>query len=396
MNKGLRKRETYDELIQEIDKEQINKYPDRRASQMENSNYLSQLSGGFDDMKVFHERMMKEKQKEFLLDEMVSENGGTRHLHSLAKYKSSVGSEGDFDSEGFSSLASDAFLTEGMHTPPHYVILSKPLINDLDHAEEQAEQREGLRSSSRLGLLDGLYDKPELTQSSSALAQHFSSAQPYIHRARPLPLYYNIAGNEEEEALAIQYEMYEEQYNLLLLEDERRNDSLLTLSRDIAGPPPLESLDRTIVRPEVLKIEDKIVKQKKKKDDGGGMGSIMDEGPEAEHEPKGPPGRPRSRPPKSSAAASSAAVRVRSESLSSSRAQPVNTSASASSKMAKAVENLEDITIKIIKNFTKEDWKNYPLADLKKQLKLWNKLPASEVSSMKKPDLIKELVKYAK
>ena len=67
MNKGLRKRETYDELIQEIDKDQINKYPDRRVSQIENSNYLSQLSGGFDEMKVFHDRMMKEKQKEFFI-----------------------------------------------------------------------------------------------------------------------------------------------------------------------------------------------------------------------------------------------------------------------------------------------------------------------------------------
>ena len=90
MNKGLRKRETYDELIQEIDKDQINKYPDRRASQMENSNYLSQLSDGFDDMKLFHERMMKVKLKEFLLDEMVSETGGTKHLHSLARYNLSL------------------------------------------------------------------------------------------------------------------------------------------------------------------------------------------------------------------------------------------------------------------------------------------------------------------
>jgi hypothetical protein len=42
MLKGLRKRETYDELINELGNDPIKKYPDRRASQIENSNFMSQ------------------------------------------------------------------------------------------------------------------------------------------------------------------------------------------------------------------------------------------------------------------------------------------------------------------------------------------------------------------
>ena len=35
MLKGLRKRETYEELISELEQDPIKKYPDRRASQIE-------------------------------------------------------------------------------------------------------------------------------------------------------------------------------------------------------------------------------------------------------------------------------------------------------------------------------------------------------------------------
>ena len=37
MLKGLRKRETYEELINELGEDPIKEYPDRRASQIENS-----------------------------------------------------------------------------------------------------------------------------------------------------------------------------------------------------------------------------------------------------------------------------------------------------------------------------------------------------------------------
>ena len=49
MLKGLRKRETYDELINELEEDPIKKYPDRKASQIENSNFMSQLALGFQE-----------------------------------------------------------------------------------------------------------------------------------------------------------------------------------------------------------------------------------------------------------------------------------------------------------------------------------------------------------
>ena len=75
---GLRKRETYDELINDINHDPIDKYPDRSASQTENSNYLSQLRGGFEEMILQNDSIMKQKQKEILLQE---EAGSVAHSH---------------------------------------------------------------------------------------------------------------------------------------------------------------------------------------------------------------------------------------------------------------------------------------------------------------------------
>ena len=42
---GLRKRETYEELINDLNHDPAINYPDRKASELENSPYLSQLGG---------------------------------------------------------------------------------------------------------------------------------------------------------------------------------------------------------------------------------------------------------------------------------------------------------------------------------------------------------------
>ena len=42
---GLRKKESYDELINDLNHGLITNYPDRRASELENSSYMSQLRG---------------------------------------------------------------------------------------------------------------------------------------------------------------------------------------------------------------------------------------------------------------------------------------------------------------------------------------------------------------
>ena len=78
---GLRKRETYDELINDLNHDPIERYPDRTASQIENSNYLSQLRGGIEQMIIQSDNVMREKQKELLLREEAGNQSHSHHEH---------------------------------------------------------------------------------------------------------------------------------------------------------------------------------------------------------------------------------------------------------------------------------------------------------------------------
>ena len=76
---GLRKRETYDELINDLDHDLIKNYPDRRASEIENSSYMSQLRGGFEEMLLQNDNLMKERQKEVILHDEAGKANVWRH-----------------------------------------------------------------------------------------------------------------------------------------------------------------------------------------------------------------------------------------------------------------------------------------------------------------------------
>ena len=94
MKTGLRKRETYDELIHDLEEDPIKHYPNRKATQIENSNYMSQLSGDFDEMLHQNERILKEKQKANLLQQMAASSGVSHHqmkLQQSASWASHVG-----------------------------------------------------------------------------------------------------------------------------------------------------------------------------------------------------------------------------------------------------------------------------------------------------------------
>ena len=56
----------------------IKKYPDRKASHIENSNYMSQLASGFQEVVEQNDKVMKEKTKGLLLQEMAS-GGAVSH-----------------------------------------------------------------------------------------------------------------------------------------------------------------------------------------------------------------------------------------------------------------------------------------------------------------------------
>ena len=76
---GLRKRETYEELINDLNHDLITNYPDRRASEIENSNYMSQLRGGFEEMMVQNDNLLREKQKDLLLKEEAGNAKASHH-----------------------------------------------------------------------------------------------------------------------------------------------------------------------------------------------------------------------------------------------------------------------------------------------------------------------------
>ena len=82
---GLRKRETYEELINDLNQDLITNYPDRRASELENSPYLSQLRGGFEEMMTHNDNLMKEKMKEMLLHDEASKANVGRHEIALSQ-----------------------------------------------------------------------------------------------------------------------------------------------------------------------------------------------------------------------------------------------------------------------------------------------------------------------
>ena len=88
--KGLRKRPTYDELVDFIEKdpERIH-YPDRRATELRESPYLTQLDGeGMRQMESSEVNKMKEQQKQHLLRQMAKQTGHSVSHLAVAQHTS--------------------------------------------------------------------------------------------------------------------------------------------------------------------------------------------------------------------------------------------------------------------------------------------------------------------
>jgi len=76
---GLRVKPTYEQLIGEITKPLFNSYPDRKASQLRFSNWLSQLDAeGVKTLEQQQLQAMKEQQKQNLLREYSMSHGISR------------------------------------------------------------------------------------------------------------------------------------------------------------------------------------------------------------------------------------------------------------------------------------------------------------------------------
>ena len=79
---GLRKRETYDQLVDFIERDPtIVHYPNRRATQLRESPYLTQLDGeGMRQMESLEINRFKAQEKKHILKQMSTETG-----HSVAE-----------------------------------------------------------------------------------------------------------------------------------------------------------------------------------------------------------------------------------------------------------------------------------------------------------------------
>ena len=79
---GLRRRPRFDEMVEFVQYQQpFLKYPDRRAKQLRESPYLTQLDGdGFDEMQEQQEKAMKEQEKQNEIKRLAGEEGETASL----------------------------------------------------------------------------------------------------------------------------------------------------------------------------------------------------------------------------------------------------------------------------------------------------------------------------
>ena len=132
---GLKKRPTYDELINHLDEDPIKHYPDRRATQMENSNYMSQLAAGFQEVVVQNNRLMQEKTKSILLQDLGhASNISHREMQALSATNRS---------SNVSSYGSISSLNQPVARPSFLPERDRGLLSTLfsDNYEEENRQR---------------------------------------------------------------------------------------------------------------------------------------------------------------------------------------------------------------------------------------------------------------
>ena len=130
---GLRKRQTYDELINHLDEDPIKHYPDRRATQIENSNYMSQLATGFQEMNNQNNRVLQERTKANIIQELGHNSSiSHRELQSLS------GSNRPNDSSPYKSVStSNQYMARPSFLPEQDRGLLAPLFSENFGEENQ-------------------------------------------------------------------------------------------------------------------------------------------------------------------------------------------------------------------------------------------------------------------
>ena len=168
---GLKRRLTYDELLDKLDVDPIKKYPDRRATQIENSNYMSQLASGFQEVLEQHDRVMKEKTKALLLQDYAQ----SHHI----SHKELKSMSGGNTSEGLDSM--------------------KSAVNFIDSGDESAKSAVSNTRSTYKFL-------------ANARAQHIELQQGIMEQQREI--IEGEKGRQHEAALSVAEDLVRRQYNM--------------------------------------------------------------------------------------------------------------------------------------------------------------------------------------
>ena len=353
MKTGLRKRETYDELINELERDPIKHYPNRKASQIENSNYMSQLTGDFDEMMQQHERVAKEKMKENLLQQMAASSGTSVHQVRASHGSNSASPEGGARSTWRDGMSSVSGSDGGFYSDQSVNHRIHPAV---DSDLRQAEFNELMGNASNVPLLrqlDSLWQPQQITLSSSTM-------QPQTHST---PQHFSIADDTaESDALIRDLERIMEESGRMEATEQNRRRAIerFSLTDQFAQTTQAdEILDEGYVRPRVLEIEDQI----KTSRSGASSSSAV------------------AAPSSASAARTTAWSRA------------ASTKQSAKKGFAQPVE-IGDITSEIVRYNRRRDWDDYDTTELRKQLKL-RKLEDyknAEINKMSKENIIEILM----
>ena len=180
---SLRKRPTYNEVVNYLENEQPKiKYPDRRATFLRNSPYLSQFDGdSWIDLDEQEQAINKEKLKQITLKDVAASQGETHQLLSARTKRYSIASSSSFaPSEGYDSAVMD-------------------FLNDIEQdQQERTETRRGVLSRGRdmisrmLGRTEEQIVRPEFLPQEQKIplleysGTPFASAAPTLESLPPL------------------------------------------------------------------------------------------------------------------------------------------------------------------------------------------------------------------
>jgi hypothetical protein len=200
MLKVLRKRPSYDELINEIDQPFITAYPNRKASEIENSVYMSQLRAGFEEVIEQNNRVLKEKTKDIILQEAASSSSLSHKHLSIQKSSHSPSIVSDYQ-----VIQGDRGIASTISPVLHY----KPERDD--------------------ALLQQIL-RPDIYMSSSSSS------------TKRKPEMYNIAGPDMDDEIEQQRQEVIDEHEMQMMHDDAKLHQLLLAVRDDTQNTPIHEI----------------------------------------------------------------------------------------------------------------------------------------------------------